>query len=130
MAFEYRSLIGGTAVDLIEWTAVLVTVAALLAAAPLGRLLGRQKRDAIDKLDLALIAAILAFVGGVGYGGIAAVVMAPAGVLAAGALMLAERRRVEDSRRLAESEANFRLIAEMASDVIVRRTIEGKRLYV
>jgi len=52
-----------------------------------------------------------------------------AGILV-GLLLLHDHRRRTAVEVLAESERNFRLIAEMASDVIVRRTMDGRRLYV
>jgi PAS domain S-box-containing protein len=125
--------VGVLAFSTIEPSGTLPGLTGLLAAAPLGRLLARlarRKRGAVGVLDLAALAATLAFVSGVASGSATDAVMAPTGVLAAGVLALDERRRGDTLRQLAESEANFRLIAEMASDVIVRRTIEGKRLYV
>jgi PAS domain S-box-containing protein len=62
--------------------------------------------------------------------GIGPAATALAGALAIGWLLFDETHRAEAQRRLATSEANFRLIAELSSDVIVRRTMDGRRTYV
>jgi PAS domain S-box-containing protein len=125
--------LGVLAFSVLEPAGTLPGLAALVASAPLGRLLARlamRQRRTVGLFDLAVLGAVLALVTGLAHGGLASSMLAPAGALAAGALVLEERRRRDALRRLSESEANFRLIAEMSGDVLVRRTIDGRRLYV
>ena len=121
------------AFSVIEPAGTIAGLAALLASASLGLLLARaaaRRHRTVGSLDLAVLGAILALMGALVHLGLVDAVTAPLSALAAGGLMLEDRRRREALRRLTESEANFRLIADMASDVLVRRTIDGKRLYV
>jgi PAS domain S-box-containing protein len=117
----------------IERAGTLSDLAMLLASAPLGwllaRLAGRQGRP-VGASHLLALGASLALVEGLVRGGLAGAAVALAGTVALGALILQDQRRREVERQLAESESNFRVIADMASDVIVRRTMAGKRLYV
>lgn len=86
--------LGVLAFSAIEPTGTLAGLSALLAAAPLGRLLARlatRQRRTVGPFDLLVLGAILAFVTGVAHGGLANAVMAAAGAVAAGALVLAER---------------------------------------
>ncbi len=89
--------LGVLAFSAIELTGTLPGLAALLAGAPLGRLLARlamRQRRTIGTFDLVVLGAILAFVTGVAHGGVADVVVAAAGAIAAGALVLAERTSI------------------------------------
>lgn len=79
-----------------EPAGTLAGLVALLASAPLGRLLARlaaRQGRTVGPFDLAVLAAILAFETGVARAGLANAAMAGAGALVVGALVLEARRR-------------------------------------
>ena len=133
IAAALSATLGALSIPTVTSAPPLHGLAALLASAVLGRLLARlaaRRNRPVAMIDLSALGALLALIGTVGGGDLVDALLAAGGTIAAGALILEEQRRGEAARQLAESEANFRLIADMSGDVLVRRTIEGKRLYV